>query len=116
MTSSTARVSTQRPSRYAKQLAEHFGRRITADWDAQAGRGSLIFDHPEHPVRGEVSLVAGEGVLLMHLECPTREECEELERVVALHLVRCGARDELWVRWRRAGGAEGSTWGVGDLD
>ncbi|KQB86268.1 DUF2218 domain-containing protein [Corynebacterium lowii] len=116
MTSSTARVSTQRPARYAKQLAEHFGRKITASWDGETGRGTLLFDAPDRPLRGEVSLVAGEGVLLMHAECESEEQQELLERVVGLHLVRFGQRDELVVRWRRTGGAEGSTWTVADLD
>ncbi|WPF66934.1 MULTISPECIES: DUF2218 domain-containing protein [unclassified Corynebacterium] len=116
MTSSTARVSTDRPARYAKQMADHFGRKITAHWDEGTGQGALIFDNPERPVRGEVSLVAGEGVLLMHLESETEEQCATLEKVVAIHLVRFGRKDELAVRWRRAGGEEGSAWGVEDLD
>ena len=41
---STARVSTDRPSRYGKQLAAHMGRKITSSWDETAQTGSLTFD------------------------------------------------------------------------
>ena len=41
---STARVSTDRPSRYGKQLASHMGRKITGTWDEASQTGSLIFN------------------------------------------------------------------------
>ena len=41
---STARVTTDRPARYGKQLAGHMGRKITTAWDEDAETGSLAFD------------------------------------------------------------------------
>jgi len=38
---STASVATDRPGRYAKQLASHLSRRLTTAWDDDAGRGSI---------------------------------------------------------------------------
>ena len=40
---SIARVTTDRPARYGKQLTGHMGRKITAVWDDDA-TGSLTFD------------------------------------------------------------------------
>ena len=50
---STARVSTDRPSRYGKQLASHMGRKITTTWDEASQAGSLSFDR-EGAVTGVV--------------------------------------------------------------
>ena len=39
---STAHVSTDRPSRYGKQLAAHMGRKITTTWDEASQTGSHL--------------------------------------------------------------------------
>lgn len=108
---STARVATDRPARYGKQLASHFSTKLATDWDAGDGRGHLTFsgDTP-----GEVSMIAGDKVLLLHLEAD-EAHVEHLEHVLARHLVRFGAKDDLKVSWRREGGAEGITFTVDDL-
>lgn len=108
---STARVATDRPARYGKQLASHFSRNLETDWDAGEGRGHLTFgaDTP-----GEVSMVAGDSVLLLHLET-AEEHLAYLELVIARHLVRFGAKDGLRVVWRRGGGVDGTIFTVDDL-
>ena len=41
---STARVPTDRPARYGKQLTSHMSRKITTAWDEETGSGSLLFN------------------------------------------------------------------------
>lgn len=104
-TSSTARVSCDRPGRYGKQLASHFSQKLETRWDPEAGRGHLSFGG-ETP--GEVEMIAGDGVLLLQLEAP-RAHLEHLENVIGRHLVKFGHRDELKVAWKRPGGVDGTT-------
>jgi len=101
MSRSTARVATDRPARYGKQLAAHMGRKITADWSEESGRGSLAFR------AGTATLVAEEGALLLTVE-GEQAELPALEDVVGRHLVRFGARDELVVQWQRESGEPGT--------
>ncbi|MFF4799329.1 DUF2218 domain-containing protein [Streptomyces sp. NPDC001351] len=102
MPRSEARVITDRPHRYAKQLASHLGRRIRASWDEEAGEGSLVFQD------GTGSLTATEGALLLTVETDA-EHLDLLEDVVGRHLVRFGTKDELVVAWHRDTGAPGTT-------
>lgn len=106
-TSSTARVATDRPGRYAKQLAGHFSAKIETRWDPEEGRGHLSFTREN--LRGEVDMIAGDGVLLLQLET-AEENLDRLEEVVGKHLVRFGSRDDLVVEWKRPGGADGTVW------
>ncbi|QGU06968.1 hypothetical protein COCCU_05110 [Corynebacterium occultum] len=108
---STARVATQRPTRYGRQLASHFSRNLKTDWDEAEGRGHLSF---EGELPGEVSMIAGDAVLLLYLEAAP-EHVEQLELVIARHLVHFGARDELKVSWRREGGVAGLVYTSADL-
>ena len=99
---STAAVATERPGRYAKQLASHFAKKIPTGWDEQAGEGFLEFPF------GRATLAAGDGVLLIALVCPDAESRDRLESVVGRHLVRFGTKDELVCVWRRTDGTPGS--------
>jgi uncharacterized protein len=99
MASSTARVNTDRPGRYGKQLVSHLTRRATGEWDDDAGRGWLELGS------GRATLVATEGALELAV---TGEDLERLEDVVGRHLVRFGARDELVAVWVRDDGTAGS--------
>ncbi|AGF72089.1 DUF2218 domain-containing protein [Corynebacterium halotolerans] len=110
--SSTARVKTDRPGRYGKQLASHFSTKLQTSWDAESGRGHLTF---AGEAIGEVDMVVGDRVLLLHLECD-EDALDRLERVVGVHLVRFGTRDGLEVAWRRRGGDEGTRWTAADLE
>lgn len=101
MPRSLAHVTTDRPGRYAKQLASHLGRRSQTTWDEDSGEGSLLFQNG-----GRGSLTATEGALLLTLETES-EHLDLLEGVVGSHLVRFGSK--LVVEWTRDGGAPGTT-------
>lgn len=102
--SSTARVASDRPARYGKQLASHFSSKLETHWDAEDSRGRLIFSGE---LSGEVEMIAGDGVLLLQIETE-QGNIEQLEKVVGSHLVRFGSRDQLEVTWKRPGGVEGT--------
>ncbi|MFF8973371.1 DUF2218 domain-containing protein [Streptomyces sp. NPDC014995] len=101
MARSEARVLTDRPHRYAKQLAAHLGRRAESAWDEEKGEGRITFP------QGTGTLTATEGALLLTLETDA-EHLDRLEDVMGRHLVRFGTRDELVVEWRRDTGETGS--------
>jgi hypothetical protein len=91
---STARVVTDRPGRYGKQLVTHLSRRSEGAWDDEAGRGWIDFGE------SRVELTADTDALDIRLDA-TPERLAAMEDVVGRHLVRFGARDELVVRWTR---------------
>jgi hypothetical protein len=99
MATSSAHVATERPGRYAKQLVAHMTRRVTGEWDDEAGTGWLGFD------AGRATLRARDGFLDLQVD---GENLAQLEDVVGRHLVRFGARDELVVRWERDDGTAGT--------
>lgn len=103
MPRSEARVATDRPHRYGKQLASHLGRRIDAAWDEDRGEGRLVF--PD----GAATMKAEPGALALAIESGG-ENLERLEDVVGRHLVRFGAKDELVVSWQRDTGEQGQTY------
>ena len=106
---STARVVTDRPARYGKQLAGHMGRKITAVWDEDSGTGSLEFNR-EGPTTGVVELSCDGEVLVLRLSAAD-EHLERLEEVVGIHLARFGAKQGMVVRWERGDGTPGTTQG-----
>ena len=106
---STARVSTDRPSRYGKQLASHMGRKITSSWDETAQTGSLTFDR-EGAATGVVRLSCHDGVLQLDLAAED-EHLERLEQVTGIHLARFGAKEGIVVSWIRQDGTPGTTQG-----
>lgn len=112
---STARVSTDRPGRYGKQLTSHLSEKLTTTWDAESGRGSIILKGHGQDAADErfafdgcasCDLVAGDGVLLMHIEAPS-ELADRFETVIGSHLIRFGVKDNLRVVFRRGDGTDG---------
>lgn len=101
MARSHARVATDRPGRYAKQLASHFSRKIETHWDEETGQGSLSFGS------GTAAMTATPDALLLVVE-GAPEDLERLEGVVGRHLVRFGTKDELVAEWHRADGTAGT--------
>lgn len=101
VSSSQARVDTDRPARYGKQLVAHLGRRNGGEWDDAAERGSITLGS------GTAAVSCEPGTLVLRVDGPT-EALGQLEDVVGRHLVRFGARDELVARWVRADGSPGS--------
>jgi len=102
MPRSEARVATDRPHRYAKQLASHLGRRARTSWDEETGEGRIDFEG------GTGTLTAAEGALLLAVEADA-DRLGLLEDVVGRHLVRFGTKDELVVAWHRDSGEPGTT-------
>ena len=90
----TARVATSRSGRYAKQLAEHLGRR------------SQIRETPDGIVielaAGTCLLVAEPAELMLVARASSEQDLDVVTDVVARHLVRFGTRDELVVEWQPA--------------
>jgi uncharacterized protein len=101
MPRSEARVVTDRPHRYAKQLAAHLGRKVESSWDEETGRGALAFG------LGSATLAAEPGVLLLAVEGEAGN-LDRLEDVVGRHLVRFGSKDELVAEWHRDNGLPGT--------
>lgn len=106
---STARVATDRPARYAKQLVSHFGVHNRGHWSSDEGRGdfTIVGEGPDSENlkkawdgKFHVGLVAAESVLLIHLEGPA-DLIPRFEQVVGSHLERFGEKDGLTVTWRR---------------
>ena len=106
---STARVATDRPARYGKQLASHMGRKITTTWDEDSGTGSLEFNR-EGPTTGVVELSCHDDILQLDLAADDAH-LERLEQVTGIHLARFGAKEGLVVSWIRQDGAAGTTQG-----
>jgi hypothetical protein len=85
-------MATERPERYAKQLASHWKRRgpVTDDDGATVmrwGTGQVIVLRPVH------------GALEVEVSVPTDDDAGRFGQVVAEHLQRFGQRDELAVVW-----------------
>lgn len=108
-TGSTARVSTERPARYGKQLTSHMGRKIHASWDEGARSGRLLLNR-EGPVTGVVDLSCEEGALVLVLRTD-EDHLEGIEHVVGIHLARFGAKEAMRVDWVRDDGAPGTAQG-----
>ena len=106
---STARVSTDRPSRYGKQLAAHMGRKITGTWDEASQTGSLTFNR-DGAATGVVELSCHDDILQLDLAADDAH-LERLEQVTGIHLARFGAKEGLVVSWLRQDGTPGTTQG-----
>ena len=106
---SVARVATDRPDRYGRQLAAHMSRKITTAWDDASATGSLSFNR-EGPVTGVVELACDEGALVLALRT-TEANLARLERVTGTHLARFGHKEGLAVSWVRDDGAPGTAQG-----
>lgn len=87
-------MPTERPERYAKQLASHWAKRGTQSEDGDAT--TLHFD--SGPV---VVLRPEQGRLALEVSVPDGGELDvdRFAQVVAEHLQRFGQRDELHVTW-----------------
>lgn len=95
---SRAVVLTDRPARYAKQLASHLGRKILAE-EIEGGyrltfnRDGLFAGYSDLVVRP----VEGVDRLVMEVYAETPAQREQLEGILGRHLERFGARDALVV-------------------
>ncbi len=106
---SIARVVTDRPARYGKQLASHFGNKITTTWDEDTKTGSLTFNR-DGDTTGIAELSCESEVLILRLHS-SDEHLERLEEVTGRHLARFGSKDALVITWVRDDGQPGTTQG-----
>ena len=89
--SATAFVVTSRPERYIKQLVSHFGNKAKTELTNEGGR--LQFDF------GTCDLKAAPTGIELIGSAEDEAQLETLKDVVARHLVRFGANDQLTVSW-----------------
>lgn len=102
MSTSTAKVTTDRPARYGKQLVEHMSRRHGGEWSAESDSGWMQLGSGRADVRAEGN------ALVLDVSSSQADELPGLEDAVGRHLVRFGAKDELTVSWVREGGRPGT--------
>lgn len=85
-------MTTDRPARYAKQLAGHWARKGSAG--VEDGATVIRFE------TGQVVVLRPEdAVLRIEASVPEADDPDRFARVVAEHLQRFGQRDELEVVW-----------------
>ncbi len=86
-----AEVATPGAERYLQQLCKHF--RHKRPVILEEGSGLIEF------TAGACRLEARDGVLSLRLAAPGPAELEQLQDVVARHLIRFAFREDLQVRW-----------------
>jgi len=96
---STAEVITSRPDRYVKQLVSHLGVKATAAVDGD-GRGTIALG------TGTCVLRPGGDRLELLAAAPDGPALAHIQDVVARHLVRFAAAEELTVDWTPPAEAE----------
>ncbi|MDO5697469.1 MAG: DUF2218 domain-containing protein [Dermatophilus congolensis] len=99
---STARVATERPERYGKQLVSHMSRRHGGEWSAESASGWMQLGSGRATVRAE------EATLVIDVTGSDPGQLAGLEDVVGRHLAKFGAKEGLVVDWRRSDGTRGS--------
>lgn len=88
---STARVVTDRPHRYLKQLVSHMGRKVPTKLDEE--RGSIMFS------LGSCLLVASTAHFDMIVKAGAADAVAAVEDTIAGHLLRFATRDALTIDW-----------------
>lgn len=91
MTVTRADVATERPERYAKQLASHLGRRGGLDYVGETAR--LTYDG------GSCTLTPAGDTLVLEATAEDSEAMDRIQNVVGGHLERFGEKDGLSVTW-----------------
>ena len=85
-------MATDRPERYAKQLASHWSEKATVSEDS--GTTTLVMGNGT-----TAALRPVEGALVVDVTVPDGGDLDRWAQVVADHLQRFGQRDELEVVW-----------------
>ena len=91
---SVAEIATPNASRYLQQLCKHFAHKRPVTFDPQSG--SIAFSS------GECRLEARDDALTLSLTAPDAAYLEQLQDVVARHLVRFAFREDMQIDWRAA--------------
>ncbi len=89
--SATARVETDKGLRYLKALCNHFNRKVEATYNGNLGKVMFPF--------GECLMEATDEALLIDVTAADAASFVRTKAVVADHLIRFGAKDELTVVW-----------------
>jgi hypothetical protein len=93
-----ARVTTERPERWIKQLVSHLGRRLEGAVDEKTGVGTLT-----GPGMAATLSPTDDG-LLIEARADDQEQLDGITSVVGGHLERFAAATEpMTVTWRTAG-------------
>lgn len=102
---STARVRIDRPARYGKLLASHYGKLIDATWDPETSKGTFTF--PAGGTAGDpgcgaatCDVIGTEGVLMLSVEGP-EAAVENVERELATRLIQLADDQEVVVEFAR---------------
>jgi uncharacterized protein len=91
---STARVATDRPDRYRKQLASHFSRGIEVREETDA---TVLVWGP-----GRTTTLTSTGdALIMVAQANDAAGLAQVQDVTGSHLIRFGQKDNLVVNWQR---------------
>jgi hypothetical protein len=92
MQTATGQMATERPERYAKQLASHWAKRGPATEED----GATVLRWETGQV---IVLRPAEGTLEVEVSVPDDADVDRFAQVVKDHLERFGSRDELNVVW-----------------
>ena len=95
MIESVARVDTQQPQRYLKQLVSHLAHKLSTRL-LEDGSGEIVLDD------GSCRLIPEDGVLLLTARADDEAGLTHVCSVMGRHLERFGARDDLRVSWDRS--------------
>jgi hypothetical protein len=103
MVASTARVATERPTLYLRQLCEHFAderqRHSAQEFEATFDDHEGFVDFAP-VISGNCHLEARQGGLLVVVASGTDQDAlERVQRIVTKHLERFGRPDGLTVQW-----------------
>lgn len=93
MAKTTAIVATTHASRYLQQLCKHWAHKFAVEFTPESGR----IDLGENRI---VMLNASKQNLTVTIEAP-EASLEQMENVVASHIVRFAFREELIFNWTR---------------
>ena len=96
MVESVARVVTDQPDRYIKQLVSHLGHKASTDL-ADDGTGVIVLDV------GRCTLTGESGTLVLVASADDDAGLSRVRDVVGRHLERFGAREGLQVQWTELG-------------
>jgi hypothetical protein len=88
----TAKVPTEKASRYLQQLSKHFAHKLPVTFDEH--KGSIGFSI------GECALTADGETLTITATSPAEADMEQLKDIIVRHLVRFAFREELKVEWQ----------------
>jgi hypothetical protein len=88
---SSARVLTELPDRYMRQMCSHFSHKIPASCNETEGRIEFEF--------GTCDMLVEEGALVLTARASSSESRQRVEAVVAKHLDRFAWRDKPEVLW-----------------